>query len=132
MFQAGMCTCARTCMCALTNTSIYTIISLNLSLLANCRSQFLLDHLGRRLKLFIIFFIREKHTKRVGNRVALACVYLNEAATAIVASGTCRHGWAAPTHRTAKTGTPRGVCVRACACVHACVRDVFAIYDNNI
>ena len=23
-------------------------------------------------------------------------------------------------------------CERVCACVHACVRDVFAIYDNDI
>ena len=24
------------------------------------------------------------------------------------------------------------MCARAHACMHACVRDVFAIYDNNI
>ena len=66
---------------------IYTIILLiyvSLSPLANCRSQFLLDRLGRCLKLFVstesisshdfacqfgiaIFFICEKHPKTIAN-----------------------------------------------------------------
>ena len=56
---------------------------------------------------------------------------------------TPRHGWAhVPTQRTATIeGGCVSECVRACtfvrvcalpACVRACVRDVFAIYDNNI
>ena len=36
----------------------------------------------------------------------------------------------APTQRTATPAVVGGVCVRASVC--ACVRDVFAIYDNNI
>ena len=55
-----------------------------------------------------------------------------------------RHGWAHTAHVTATTlmVTEVGgwtcarasvcVCVRVFACVHACVRDVFAIYDNSI
>ena len=76
----------------------------------------------------INFYTRKTH-KTSGNRIALACVYLNEAATPIVASGTGRHGWVPPTHRTSLTWKARRyVCVRA----RACVRDVFSIYDNNI
>ena len=51
------------------------------------------------------------------------------------ASGTCCHGWA-PTNSTNLYGGDgcvcEGVCVRSCVRAHACVRDVFAIYDNNI
>ena len=67
-------------------------------MLANCRSQFLLDRLGRCLKLFVStgstschelvsqfgldFFIYAKNTQNYREyRVALATVYLNEAAT---------------------------------------------------
>ena len=46
-------------------------------------------------------------------------------------SGTGRHGWAPPTHRTALTWKARRcVCVRVY--VRARVRDVFSIYDSNI
>ena len=43
------------------------------------------------------------------------------------------HGWAA-TNSANQYGGYGGVCVCARVCVHACacVRDVFAIYDNNI
>ena len=61
--------------------------------------------------------------------------------TAMNASGASRHGWA-PTNRANLYGGDGGVCVlthacmhmrvHACACMCACVRDVFAIYDNNI
>ena len=49
-------------------------------------------------------------------------------ATGIVASGTGRHGWA-PTNSDNLYGD---VCARARVCMRACMRDVFAIYDNNI
>ena len=81
--------------------TIYTIILLKsvcLSAFANCRSQFLLDLLGRCLKLSVSaeryilprvrisvrscnFFIPEKHQKSRGNRVGSACIYLNDLAT---------------------------------------------------
>ncbi len=63
---------------------------------------------------------------------------------AIVTCGAGRHGWLAQTHRIATAvcvcgmGVHAFVRVRAhtCACVRpfvrACVRDVFAMYDNNI
>ena len=85
------------------NVNIYTIILLILlkyvclSVLANGRSQFLLDHLGRCLKLFVStestschefvsqfgleFFLSEKHPNYREYCVAHATVYLNEAAT---------------------------------------------------
>ena len=53
------------------------------------------------------------------------------------ASGAGRQGWA-PTNSATLYGGDGDVCVcvfaHACARVraHACVRDVFAIYDNNI
>ena len=115
--------------------------------LANCRSQFLLDRLGRCLKLFVssestfshkfasqfglaIFYTREKH-KTSGNRTALTCVYLNGATTAIVASGTGRHGWV-PLHSSNLKGS--AVYVRVCACARTCVRACVMCfqYDNNI
>ena len=75
--------------------------------LANCRSQFLLDRLGRCLKLFvsteskswhefasqfclaIVSCIRGKHPTPLGNRVASVSVYLNEA----LKGALTRHGW---------------------------------------
>ena len=55
------------------------------------------------------------------------------------ASGAGLHGWAQTNSANLYSGDG-GVCVCVCsrmrvsACVHAraCVRDVFAIYDNNI
>ena len=101
-----MCTCACTCMCALTNTSIYTIILLKSVAVSKLQVAILARSSRETSQTVRNFCIREKHTQHGGNRVALVCVYLNEAATAIVASGTGSHdghGWAAPTHRTAKT-----------------------------
>ena len=123
-----------------------------MSKLANCRSQLLLDGFGRCLKLFVlsestschkfasqfglaIFYMRKTH-KTSGNRITLACVYLNEAPTG--------HSWPAEqakrggvnffvvgrtlTHRTATTWTLTAVggrrvrdCVCVCVCVCACV-----------
>ena len=67
-----------------------------LSMFANGRSQFLLDRLGRCLKLFVLtdstschefasqfglaIFLCEKHPKPRGNRITSACVYLNDPA----------------------------------------------------
>ena len=121
------------------------IFSLNMSLLSNCRTQFLLDRrLGRCLKLFVstestscqefvsqfglALFIREKHPKPQGNRVDSTSVFFNEQAT----GGTSEKGRNAVTvgrHQYIEQRSPerRRWCV--CACVHAC--DVFAIYDNN-
>ena len=128
------------------NHLYYNSSKICLSQLANCRLPFLLDRLGRCIKLFVwsesttchmfasqfglaIFYMRKTH-KTSGNRVAIACVYylyFNEAATPIVASGTGGHGWAPPIHRTALTWK-----ARQCVCARACVHDVFSIYDNNI
>ena len=53
---------------------------------------------------------------------------------AMNASGAGRHGWAPMNSANLYGGGDGGVCARACACAHtlACVRDVFAIYDNKI
>ena len=58
------------------------------------------------------------------------------------ASEAVGHGWSLMNSANLYGGGDGGVCVRACVCVlahtcarvrgHACVRDVFAIYDNNI
>ena len=72
------------------------------------------------------FFICEKHSKPRGNRAA--SVYFNGQRPAIVTSGAGRHGWLAQSNQTA-------IRRRRCVCVEgvcARVRDVFAIYDNNI
>ena len=71
-----------------------------------------------------------------GNRTTSASVYFNGQRPAIVTSGAGRQ-----THRIAITWTTT-VCgcvhtfervrAHACTCVRSCVRDVFAIYDNNI
>ena len=130
---------------------IYTIILLKsvcLSQLANCRSQFLLDRLGRCLKLFVStestfchefvsvqprIFLREKHSKPRGNRAASASVYFNGQRPAIVTSGAGHHGWAITDPSNSDNLNDGGVCARvnAGACARGCMRDVFAIYDNN-
>ena len=55
---------------------------------------------------------------------------------AMNASGAGGHGWAPMNSANLYGGGDGGVCVLAHACArvrgHACVRDVFAIYDNNI
>ena len=122
----------------------------NLSLFANGRSQFLLDRLGRCLKLFVStertfshelasqfdldIFLYAKYA-----HVARACVYLNEPATGHwspatgrkVALTASRMGASDPSNSDNLNGNSGG-----CACVHTCVRacvfDMLAIYDNNI
>ena len=76
-----------------------------------------------------IFFIREKHSKPRGNRAASASVYFNGQRPANVTSGAGRHGLLAQTHR---IEIRRCVCTHSRGCVRPFVRDVFAIYDNNI
>ena len=56
------------------------------------------------------------------------------------ASGAGRHGWAPTNSANLYGGGDGGVCLCVCVLAHACarmrahvcVRDVFAIYDNNI
>ena len=60
------------------------------------------------------------------------------------ASGAVGHGWSQVNSANLYGGGDGGVCVCVCVCVcvlthacahvrgHACVHDVFAIYDNNI
>ena len=52
------------------------------------------------------------------------------------ASGAVGHGWSQMNSANLYGGGNGGVCVLAHACArmrgHACVRDMFAIYDNNI
>ena len=76
-------------------------------------SQFGLQH----------FFIREKHLTKT---IARTTVYLNEAATGEKGVNSVTVG----RHRPIEQRHPERR--RWCVCVRACVRDVFAIYDNNI
>ena len=130
-------------------------------MLANCRSHFLLDRLGRCLKLLvsndstschefasqfgldILFFLYAKNTQNYREyRVVHATVYLNEALPAIqrwrkVGVNFVMVGRTDPSNSDNQNGDGGGlVCAYArvcvCACVRACVRDVFAIYDKNI
>ena len=96
--------------------------------------------MSSRLSSAYQFFIREKHPKPRGNRVARACVYLNDPAISHECQRNRRKG-ALASSRLGDTDASNlngdgGVCSYACvyasACVSACVRDVFAIYDNNI
>ena len=119
--------------------------SLNLSVFANCWSQFLLDHLGKCLKLFVStdstschdfasqsaynFFIREKHPKPRGNRAITASVYFNGQRPAL---SPAERAVAVGRHRIAITCTAVTAAVCVCVCMRASVRDVFAIYDKNI
>ena len=115
-------------------------------MLANCRSQFLLDRLGRCLKLFVStestfasqfgldFFIREKHQKTIMNTKSLVQL-LFEWRSDRPLSRQRRNGGVNVVvfdhHRPLNSDNlDGGGCV--CACVHECVCDVFAIYNNNI
>ena len=57
---------------------------------------------------------------------------------AMNASGAGRHGWAPTNSANLHSGGDGGVHMCVCVCsrmrmrAHACVRDVFAVYDNNI
>ena len=120
-------------------------------MLANCRSQYLLDGLGRYLKLFVStdiischefasqfrldFFIREKHPKlsRIPRRTRY-CIHLNEAATGHSTSAKrgvnfVMVGRTDPSNSDNHNGDGGGlvsacarVCVLACVCVRVCMR----------
>ena len=139
-------------------TAIYTIILLKyvcLSAFANGRSQFLLDRLGRCIKLFLsaesischefasqfglAIFCTRKTLKKFGKigRIAVCifqwpCYRLWMPAELAVTAG---RRWIALTCTVVATAVCVCVCVLAHACArvrgHACVHDVFAIYDNN-
>ena len=73
------------------------------------------------------FFICEKHTKPRGNWVASTCVYLNDPATGHECQAKKGVNFVMlGRHRRIKP--ERGVCVHS----GPCMRDVFAIDDNNI
>ena len=81
------------------------------------------------------FFIREKHPKPRGNRVASECVCLNDPAAGHACQWNRRKG-ALTSLRLGATDASNlngdgGVCVCVCVRVCACGREVFAIYDNN-
>ena len=77
--------------------------------------------------LFGLAFFYTRKTSKISVKSAgqRVCVWMTML-PAMNASGVGRHGWAQPN----SVNMYRGVCVFARAC--ACVRDVFAIYDNNI
>ena len=84
-----------------------------------------------------IFYMR-KTSKTSGKSGRQHVCLLEWPATGIVASAEGHHGWAPPNSITCTAATAvcarARVCARVCAHVgmRACVRDVFAIYYNNI
>ena len=77
------------------------------------------------------------YAKKIQNyheyRVAYATVYFNEAATAYRPFSAGEKGAFNSSTRMATFGECASVCVRVlCPCTCAFMRDVFAIYDNNI
>ena len=98
------------------------------------------------------FCIPEKHSKPRGNLVARACVSLNDPATGHECQWNRRKGALTPSCLGAIEPERRRQCVYACeqvhllapvcarvcacafvhACMSVCLRDVFALYDNNI
>ena len=85
-------------------------------------------------------FLYKKNTQNYREyRIAYATVYLNEAPTGHSSPAEqAKKGinfvmvGCTPTHRTATTCTVTAVGGCVCKRVRACVRDVFAIYDNII
>ena len=116
-------------------------------MLANCRSQFLLDRLGRCLKLFVstdsischefasqfglAIFYKRKTSKTSGKsghqRVCLFECQQNRRKEALIPS---RLGATNPSKLTVCVRVCVRACVPVCACVSGCLHDVFAIYDN--
>ena len=116
--------------------------ALNLSLFANCRSQFLLDRLGRCIKLIVSsesischefasqfgleFVSYAKNPKPIVNTESPACclLYFNGPPTchclASVESGAPNHG--VMVGRTDTATVVGGVCVFASVSVRACMR----------
>ena len=123
-------------------------------MLSNCRSQFLLDRLGRCLKLFVStdstfchefasqlgldIFVYAKNTQNYREyRIAHTTVYLNGAATAFNSGekGALTLSWlGALTHRTATTRMAMvvGWCVRRCVCARVCVHACVMCLQNTI
>ena len=120
-----------------------------MSLFANGRSQFLLDCLGRCLKLivspecischefasqfgleFVLYAGKKPNLSLIQSRPHV--VYFNGSPTghclASVESGAPNHGVMVGRTDTANTMSDG----RGWRCARACVRDVFAIYDNDI
>ena len=114
-------------------------------MLANCRLQFLLDRLGKWLKLFVstdstschefasqfdlaICLCAKKHPRPRGNRVASTCVYLNDPATGHECQRNRRKEALTPSRLGAIEPERRRRCVCAsmraclCACASVCVR----------
>ena len=117
-----------------------------MSKLANCRSQFLLDRLGRSLKLFVssestschkfasqfglAIFVFAMNAQNFGkpDRPRMCLFEWSSDAHCRQWNRPSRLGATNPSHSANLNGS--AVCVRAR--VRACVRDVFSIYDNNI
>ena len=114
-------------------------------MLANCRSKFLLDRLGRCLKMFVstesischefglAIFIREKHLKLswIPHHI---CLFEWSTERPFIASrigekGPLTSSWL-DAHQPIEQRQPGRR--RRWVCVHACLRDVFAIYNNII
>ena len=81
------------------------------------------------------FFIREKHPKYRGNRVASACGYLISRQSSLSqAERTVTVGRHRIAMACAADGDGGDGCVCVCTCVYArvrvCMRDVFEIYDT--
>ena len=136
-------------------------MSVCLSTFENCRSQFLLDHLGRCFKLFVsthstschefasqfglaIFYTRKTPKTSKKPVRPRQCLFEGSSDRPLIASGTgekWRNSVTVGRHRPIEQRRPeqqrRCVCVyaRMRACVHECTRlctCVLAIYDNNI
>ena len=133
--------------CRCSQTACRKYCSIISGYVSNCSYRLPVHHAtSSRLSWAYSFFIRQKHPKPRGNRVASASVYFNGQRPAL-----------SPAERAVTVGRQRiaitctvstavcvcvCTCVRSCvfvcvptrvhACMRACVRDVFAIYDNNI
>ena len=111
----------------------------------------MLDFLGRCLKLSVsaesischefafqfglAIFLYAKNIKNLGEIGWVARVFISMTLLpAMNVSGAVGHGWSQMNSANLYGGGDGGVCVLAHARVrgHGCVRDVFAIYDNNI
>ena len=113
------------------------------SKLANCRSQFLLDRLGRCIKLFVSTESTSCHrfASQFGPEFFYNIMWKTPKTIANTASHTRLFIWMK--HRSAPSNSDNldddgggwaCACVRVHACVRvrACVRDVFAIYNHII
>ena len=137
----------------LSRAAIYTIISREMSQTVRIGWKHILSQVRISVRSSN-FFIREKHPKYRGNRVASACGYLNIQRSALsqaertVTVGRNRISIACAAYgdggdgcvfarmrmRACARGAHMHECVHAHACMYArvrvCMRDVFAIYDK--